>query len=482
MKWRRSLAPFIVVALLADSLVIVYIHLSIPTVILLLMSLYRICNLLRLIKARIHKQYLRRVTIQSSIWIIIIQNAWLMLWQIAIRINISTYRLWLVFLYADLVGTLILLGTTLRQLRKTQVPDSTGDALADNDYPTLTVAIPARNETDELEACLKSLVASNYPKLEIVVIDDCSQDKRTPDIIRYFAQDGVRFIQGKPPEDNWLAKNLAYQRLLEESNGELVLFCGVDVRFQSDSLRQLVLAMLHKQKSMISIIPKNVIFNKLTRRDSIMLQPIRYAWELALPRKLFRRLPVLSTCWIIKRETLETAGNFGAVSRSIVPESYFARASAIHDGYSFMQSNESIGITSHKNFIEQRSTFIRTRYPQLHRRMELVLVVTLIQIISVITPYALIILAVFGRLSLQLTIVSILTILTLTIMYFQIVRLTYRKWIIRAVLLPPVFTILDVALLNYSMFRYEFSSVIWKDRNICIPIMHNAAQLVLPPS
>jgi hypothetical protein len=23
-----------------------------------------------------------------------------------------------------------------------------------------------------------------------------------------------------------------------------------------------------------------------------------------------------------------------------------------------------------------------------------------------------------------------------------------------------------------SMFKYEFSTVIWKDRNICIPVMH----------
>ena len=467
--------------LLIDSVIIVYMHISLLTVILLFMSLYRICNLWRLIKARIHKQYLNRVTVQTSVWIVLFQGVLLLSWQLSQKLNISTYHLWLGILYADLAGTLILLGTTIRQQRKTRVPGFPASALADRDFPTLTVAIPARNETNDLDECLKSLTASNYPKLEIVVLDDCSQDKRTPEIIRQFAQNGVLFIQGEPPEDNWLAKNLAYQHLLEESNGELVLFCGVDVRFREGSLRELVLAMIHKQKSMVSIIPKNII-NESSRQDSILLQPIRYAWELALPRKLFHRPPVLSTCWIIKRELLENAGSFGAVSRSIIPESYFAHMSATHDGYSFMQSNEAIGITSHKSFNEQRATFIRTRYPQLHRRIELVLVVSLLELIGAIMPYVLIGLAIFGHLSTQLAIISIITVAALTIMYLQIVFLTYRKLILRAILLPPLFAIFDVILLNYSMFSYEFSSVIWKGRNVCIPIMHTANQLVAPPS
>ena len=51
-------------------------------------------------------------------------------------------------------------------------------------------------------------IASDYPKLEIIVLDDCSQD-RTAEIIRNFAHDGVRFIQSEDNKDNWLDKNKA---------------------------------------------------------------------------------------------------------------------------------------------------------------------------------------------------------------------------------------------------------------------------------
>jgi len=30
----------------------------------------------------------------------------------------------------------------------------------------------------------------------------------------------------------------------------------------------------------------------------------------------------------------------------------------------------------------------------------------------------------------------------------------------------------DLFLINYSMWKYEFSDVDWKGRNVCIPVMH----------
>ncbi|MGH7142414.1 MAG: glycosyltransferase family 2 protein [Candidatus Saccharimonadales bacterium] len=475
---RRVLAPAVMIWLAAVSVAIVYSHPSLPTGLILLISAYRICNLTRLLVARIQERYLRRVVVQSSLWLIGIQALLLLLWQISSWLTVSTYSLWLSLAYADLIGCLILFMSTNRHLRTTHVPKLSKAGIADRDLPTLSVAIPARNENEDLDECLGSLIKSNYPKLEILVLDDCSQNKHTPEIIRSFAHDGVRFIQGNQPKENWLAKNQAYQQLFEESSGELILFCGVDVRFKPDSLRQLVMTMLYKQKSMVSIIPANAGPTALILGDSTLLQPIRYAWELAIPRRLLQRTPIISTCWIIRRESLESAGSFAAVSRSIVPESYFARSCAVHDGYSFMQSNQSIGLTTSKVFIEQRNTAIRTRYPQVHRRLELVMVVTLLEAFGILMPYGLILLALLGHLSLQLIIIGLLAVVTLTICYGRIVTLTFRKRLLRSLYLLPLAIIFDVILLNYSMIRYEFFSVVWKGRNICIPVMRS----ILRPS
>jgi glycosyltransferase involved in cell wall biosynthesis len=336
--------------------------------------------------------------------------------------------------------------------------------------PTLSVAIPARNETNDLEACLHSLISSNYPKLEILVLDDCSQNKRTPEIIRDFAQSGVRFVAGQAPPPNWLAKNYAYARLADEANGDFLLFCGVDTRFQPDTLRAMVEALLQKNKTMVSFVPRNHAPPRFSV-ESLLVQPARYSWELSPPRRLRQRPPVLSTCWLIKSSELQASGGFAAVSRSISPESYFARQTAHrNDGYSFMQSDEVIDLGSAKSLAAQRATAVRTRYPQLHRRPELVALSSLGELAAMVWPFGLLVSA-FLNGQWPLLAISVITITLLVSFYARVVHLTYRRFLWRGLWTLPLVAIYDMGLLNYSMWAYEFREVIWKGRNVCVPMM-----------
>ncbi len=471
LRIRQIMAAILAAPLVASSVALLSLHPSFPTLLLLIITVYRVCNLLRLAKGRINDKYLRRATLATSVWTIGLQLIVTLLWLANVSLQVPPDTVRLALGCTDIVVAVMLLASTVRHLWTTRAPKLSARAVADADLPTVTVCIPARNETGDLETCLASLVASNYPKLEVLVLDDCSQNKRTPEIIRSFAHDGVRFLQGTPPEDNWLAKNHAYQQLLDQANGELILFSGVDVRYGPDSLRALVGAMLRKRKSMISVIPKNVVPAAFGWQGSTLLQPMRYAWELALPRRLFRRPPVLSTCWLVRRDLLLSAGGFGAVSRSIVPESYFARVSAVHDGYSFMQSSEQMGIISDKSRSEQRATTVRTRYPQVHRRIEMVLLLTLAELACVLMPYIFLVIGLFGFAPVRLTILSAVTVGLLTITYACIVGVAYRSWLVRSLVALPFVVLVDVVLLNESMIRYEFFDVDWKGRNVCIPVM-----------
>jgi hypothetical protein len=236
--------------------------------------------------------------------------------------------------------------------------------------------------------------------------------------------------------------------------------------------------MLEKNKSMMSVMPRNIL-PRFLQLDASLIQPMRYAWEVALPRKLFKRPPVLSTCWIAKRETLVASGGFSAVSRSIVPESYFARQTVGHDGYGFRYSNALLGLTSHKAVSDQRDTATRTKYPQLHRRPELVLLLTLGELFALVMPFMFL---VVGSMYSALTSVFILSALTCTLLvvwYLTVCAMTYRQPDLRSLVSLPFAVLLDVALLNYSMLKYEFSVVLWKDRNVCIPVMRIEPRL--PP-
>ena len=468
-RWSRYLVPMATVLLLATTVWALLTQVSLLTFLIVIMALYRGVNLLRVWAGRMQVEYLKRATWRTTRWLLVYELI-IVLASVGLHsLKVNAGHFWIFFLVAEAGLGLVLLVSTLRHA-KTMRPSSAMLRIASKDLPTLTVAIPARNETEDLQACLESLIASTYPKLEILVLDDCSTVRRTPEIIRGFAHDGVRFIDGVEPKDGWLAKNQAYQHLLEEANGELVLFCGADVRFEPQTLLNIVSLMLEKKKTMMSIMPRNIL-PRFLQLDASLIQPMRYAWEIALPRKMFRRPPVLSTCWIAKREFLLASGGFSAVSRSIVPESYFARQSVRHDGYSFRYSSPAIGLTSHKDVTDQRDTATRTKYPQVHRRPELVVLLTLGELFGLVLPFMFLIVSLVLPALTKVLWVSVGTCLLLMAWYMSVCALTYRKPDVRSLVSLPFAALLDVALLNYSMLKYEFSVVLWKERNVCIPVM-----------
>lgn len=457
-KFRRSLAiGFIIIELLTGLAFILSGH-SMLALIWLSVSAYKVVNLARIRTDRIQQDHLRRSSLRAELQLSVVQAIVLVL--AGAKLSVSGDALLIGASFFSLITGIIVLASTLRHLRTTKTSQAT-KSYTDNELPTLSVLVPARNETIDLEACLLTLTASNYPKLEIIVLDDCSQTKRTPEIIRSFAHAGVRFIAGRPAEDSWLAKNYAYHQLAEAASGDYLLFCGVDVRMNPGAMRELITTMLEKQKTMLSVLPRNARPN--TWR-SLLIQPMRYAWELSLPRRMFSRPPVLSTCWIIERAAFHSAGGFKATSRSILPESHFARTTARQDGFSFLRSDMLI---SDKLYEEQQATAIRMRYPQLRRRLELVWLLTSVQLVGLVLPIVF-----FVTLQLRGDFWwSLISLLAFAVHQAALTTVTSVMYGRPANISVSLIGLHDIILLNYSMYKYEFSEVNWKDRNVCLPVM-----------
>lgn len=465
--WRMRLPiAFASVALLSMATGgLLALEFGLASILIFILSFYRLFNLLRMARAQVEEAYLRRVTRKTAVWLAGLQagvvGASVLVWN---YLHL-TQDVWLtVVAFAQFVVAAFLFWSMGQSLRKTKVLQNEA-ALSDRQLPSVTVAIPARNEDDQLEACLQTVLASDYPKLEVIVLDDCSHD-RTPEIVRQYAHDGVRFIPGQEPSDNWLAKNQAYDKLAEAASGEIILFCGVDVRFGGRSIRQLVTALVRKDKTMASVLPLNTEMQRPP-----FVQTMRYGWELIPPRRLFNRPAVMSSCWLIRREELERAGGFDAVSRSITPEAYFAKRATEHDGYSFVRSDVDLDITSVKAAEEQMATAVRTRYPQLHRRPELVAVVSAIELVFLFGPLVLAVLNIWLRMGWLLEIFAVGAFLLQVVMYSLLEVIIFTRRQVLAVVAFPLAVLGDIAMLNYSMWKYEFSEVSWKGRNVCLPVM-----------
>lgn len=461
-RWRRVFSILIILfIILATSLFMQELGRWFNTA-LAFLTVYRVGNLLRIVRGRMHQYYMRQAVSQTSFVLFVLHSG--VIAGLVVPLITVSERFWLSIAIIQLIVAAGLFMITVKTLHKLHFKMPT-EFLADNELPTVTVAIPARNETTDLEECLRSVLANDYPKLEIIVLDDCSQGK-TADIIRSFAHDGVRFVQGKEPAERWLAKNQAYQKLYEEASGDLVLFCGVDARFGPQAIRSMVNLLFARKKSMLSVLPTRANSSPA----SAFIQPMRYWWELSLPRKLFKRPAVLSTCWMISRDELKRLGGFGAVSHTVIPEGYFAREEIKNDGYSFVRSSNELQVGTAKIFFEQYQTALRTQYPQIRRRPEMALMMTIACLFLLLGPFALLV-ASFWYQPVSLVIPAFAAILLLAT-HAAITLATDPANTLLAILSYPFVVIVEVIVGHLSMIRYEFFKVEWKDRNICIPVMH----------
>ena len=109
------------------------------------------------------------------------------------------------------------------------------------DCPSVSLLLAARDEEEKLPAALATLAALDYPRLEIIATDDRSNDA-TGRILDEFAAGHPQFravhVTELPP--GWLGKPHALQKAYEVSTGEWLLFTDADVKFEASVLRRVV--------------------------------------------------------------------------------------------------------------------------------------------------------------------------------------------------------------------------------------------------
>jgi len=149
-------------------------------------------------------------------------------------------------LWAQSVAWLVALGWVYKLLSVIRglplVPDLCDpqwDRLPDG-MPSLTVIVPARQEAADIGATLRSLLAQDYPNLQIIAVDDRSTDE-TGFIIDRIAQQHpqhIRAIHVTELPAGWLGKTHAMALAARQDESDWILFIDADILFAPDSLRR----------------------------------------------------------------------------------------------------------------------------------------------------------------------------------------------------------------------------------------------------
>lgn len=113
--------------------------------------------------------------------------------------------------------------------------------LGDEQCPSVSVLFAARDEAEKLPGALKTLLALDYPRYEVIAVDDRSTDG-TADILDEAARENPMLkavhVTSLPP--GWLGKPHALQQAYERSNGQWLVFTDGDVHFAPDLPRHVV--------------------------------------------------------------------------------------------------------------------------------------------------------------------------------------------------------------------------------------------------
>lgn len=122
------------------------------------------------------------------------------------------------------------------------------------ELPFVSIIVPARNEEAVLDRLLRSLQALDYPRFEVIVVDDCSTD-RTASIAAAYA--GVRLIRGEERPAGWNGKQWACTQGARAAQGTYLLFTDADTVHKPDGLRAAITSMKNQSADGLSTLPEH---------------------------------------------------------------------------------------------------------------------------------------------------------------------------------------------------------------------------------
>ena len=208
--------------------------------------------------------------------------------------------------------------------------------LSSNDFPFLSVIVPARNEEANIENCIRSLLAQNYPHFEVIAIDDSSTDNTlsilinmtdklqsklssSPSLTTKNTNLKIISIEDKPQD--WKGKTWAMQQGYLKSKGDILLFTDADTKYISKDA--LLLTVSYMQKEKLDALT-GILFSELRDFLSKIVMPLwatfsvifgRNASKMNNPKSKVAYL--LGAFIMIKRKVLEDIGTFDSVRNAI---------------------------------------------------------------------------------------------------------------------------------------------------------------------
>lgn len=208
-----------------------------------------------------------------------------------------------------------------RMRRYTGIPES--------EFPFVSVLIPARNEEKNIRQCTESILKQDYPRFEVIVLDDNSEDS-TMKILSELSlkYDNLKVTKGMELPEGWSGKNFACHQLFKQSGGDYLLFTDADTVHRNDSLKKAVTRSISRNADLYSLIPDLTL---KTFSEKFIMPGLHFTAFTLLPYYLAENYsnPAFAMgsgpFMLFKRESYEKIGGHEAVKKELVEDVKLAK-------------------------------------------------------------------------------------------------------------------------------------------------------------
>lgn len=181
------------------------------------------------------------------------------------------------------------------------------EPLETSDYPFVSVIVPAYNEEKVIQSAIEATMWLDYPRFEVVVVDDGSSDRTYEEAFQLTGLYGSRLRVLTQPN---AGKAAALNTGIANAKGEFVLCMDADSRLEPQTLKQ---GMKHFRDASVGAVAGSV---KVVNRNNFLcrMQALEYVQGLGLVRTAqgyFRRINIIpGPVGIFRKSTLESVGGY----------------------------------------------------------------------------------------------------------------------------------------------------------------------------
>ncbi|NWJ48003.1 MAG: glycosyltransferase [Chloroflexi bacterium] len=262
------------------------------------------------------------------------------------------------------------------------------------DAALISVLVPARNEAGNIARCIRSLLNQDYPNLEIIVLDDGSDDA-TVAILESIAREDfshrLRLVSGQELPEGWLGKNWACYQLYHYAEGDYLLFTDADTVHGVRSVSSAISALEKNEADFLSIFPRQET-DSLAERLAIPLM-MMYLIGL-LPTWMVSRSPRPSISaangqyMFFTRNVYEQIGGHAAVKNIVLEDVIMARRIK-QAGYKVIlpDGTDSVSCRMYRNIFEVWQGFSKNLFAFFNYKVRWLGLFLLLNILAYIGPY-----------------------------------------------------------------------------------------------